>query len=286
MSSDLRLLGVLALLLLSPAALAGKKPKKPKKGTPPPVLVGWQTQEGWSGSCYYPPAWGSLSQTDLKSERQKAMDAMVEQWGGKREDGVSFDEDMVLEVETVLLGRPDRVEAVSLKNLEKCRAAMAGGGTDAWQSWVGGLKATLTEGECKQPLDYTMFDYLDIGTGWQRPLYICAGESVRISGSPKDKYRIVENGPWINVAGDPAQSAVGTTLPCNTEGCFAGQLIMKFKADSGWEKVEPVGQMMIFTAPEHGEISYRINDESFFDNSWFKNKGLIDHTAIEVSPAQ
>lgn len=280
------IVGLLALSLLSPAALAGKE-KKPKKGAaPPPPPVGWQTQEGWSGSCYFPPAWGSLSQTDLKTERQKAMDAMVEQWSGKREDGVSFDEEMVIEVETVLLGRPDRVEAVSLKNLEQCKTAMAGGGTDAWQSWVGSLKATLTEGECKQPLDYTMFDYLDIGTGWQRPLYICAGETVRISGSPKDKFRIVENGPWLNVAGDPAQSAVGTNLPCNTEGCFAGQLILKFKADTGWEKIYPVGQELVFEAPEHGEISYRINDETFFDNSWFKNKGLVDHTAIEVSPAQ
>lgn len=282
--SPQRLAVALVLLSLSPSAFAGKKSKK---GAPPPPKVGWQSEASWgTGACYYPPAWASLTQTELKFEREKALDAMVSQWSGKRGDGVAFDEDLVTEVETVLLGRPDRIEAVSTKNLELCVAAMSGGGTGAWESWVRGLKGNLTAGECRQPLDYTMFDYLDIGTGWQRPLYICSGEKVRISGTVKDKYRVTSNGPWINVEGDKTQSAVGKELPCNVEGCFVGQLIMKFTADSGWEKIQPVGASIVFTAPEHGQISYRINDETFFDNDWFKNKGLVDHTAIEVSPAQ
>lgn len=285
MKLDSRLAVVLALAMVSPAALAKKEKKK--KGEEPVALVGWQTQEGWAGSCYYPPAWSTLTNTDKQRLRQEALDGAILQWNGGRQDGVSFDEEMVLEVETVLLGRPEHTEGVVAKNLEMCVGFMSGQvSADAWESWVSSLKGTLTEGECRQPLDYTMFDYLDIGGGWQRPLSICQGEKVRISGSTKDKFRVTEDGPWITVEGDPAQSAVGLQLPCNVEGCFVGQLIMKFESDSGWEKVEPVGASMVFTAPEHGTISYRINDETFFDNAWFKSKGLEDHTAIEVSPAQ
>ena len=48
-----------------------------------------------------------------------------------------------------------------------------------------------------------MFDYLDIGTGWQRPLKICKGDRIRISGSVKDSYKLSDGGPWISVEGDP-----------------------------------------------------------------------------------
>lgn len=285
MQLPVRGLALLSLALVSPVAFAKKEKKN--KGEAPVALVGWQTQLGWPGSCYYPPDFQNLNNTDRLRAREQSLTEMMAQWNGGKDDGVSMDEEMVIEVETVLLGRPERVEEVVRENLEKCQGFMTGQvSEDAWESWVGGLRASLTVGECRQPLDYTMFDYLEIGGGWQRPLSICKDEKVRISGTVKDKYRISEKGPWINVEGDPAIPATGLELPCNVEGCFAGQLILKFEADSGWEKIYPVGAQLIFEAPEHGTISYRINDESFFDNSWFKSKGLEDHTAIEVSPAQ
>jgi len=281
-----RLAAVLALTLVSPVALAKKKKKK-KKGEEVVVLVGWQTQEGWAGSCYYPPVWAKLSTSDSRLARQDALDAIVGQWSGNRDDGISFDEDTVTDTETVLLGRPEKTESVTDQNRDRCVATMAGqGSAGEWESWVKSLKASLTEGECKQPLDYTMFDYLDIGSGWQRPLSICQGERVRISGTMTDKYRVTEDGPWITVEGDPDMPATGMDLPCNVEGCLQGQLILRFVADSGWEKVSPVGSQTIFEAPEHGVISYRINDQTWFDNAWFKSRGIEDHTAIEVSPAK
>lgn len=279
-----RLVAVLALSLVSPVALA-KKDKK-KKGEEPAPLVGWQTQEGWMGECYFPPQWDSLNETDRRMARSTALDEMVKQWGGGKGDGIDLGEDTTTDVETVLLGRPEAVERVAADNLAQCQKVMSGGDSSAWRSWLKSLPGTLTEGECRQPLDYTMFDYLSIGTDWQRPLSICKDERVRISGTVKDKYRITNDGPWINVEGDPDQPATGTDLPCNIEGCFKGQLIMKFVSDSGWEKVEPVGAELIFSAPEHGTIWYRINDDVFHDNEWFKSRGIEDHTAIEVSPAQ
>ncbi|MCB9780423.1 MAG: hypothetical protein H6742_17795 [Alphaproteobacteria bacterium] len=278
---------IIALSLLSPVAFA-KKDKKKKKGEEPVVIEGWHKEEGWTAECYYPPKWTELGFGDRKTRRSEVLDAMMSQWTGQRGDGIAFDEEKATDAETVLLGRPDDIEAVSIKNLELCKQAVAvGGDTGAWRSWLNGIPARLTEGECKSPpLDYTMFDYLDIGADWQRPLGICEGDHIQISGTAKDRFRVSSDGDWINVDGDPAQSAVGTDLPCNTEGCFRGQLIMRYQADSGWEKIIPVGTGTTFQAPEHGTIMYRINDDSFFDNVWYKSRGLEDHTAIEVSPAQ
>ena len=68
---------------------------------------------------------------------------------------------------------------------------------------------------------------------------------------------------------------------------MAGMLMMRFVGKgSGIESIVPVGTEAFFTAPEDGEISYRINDTSFYDNTWHKSGSVIDHTAIEVSPAK
>jgi len=280
MIRPIRPLVLLAFGLLSPVALAKKK-----KAAPEAPKVGWSREEGWAGDCYYPPQWDSLDQMTRMDARNAALDGMESQWKGDRNDGLSIDPDKVTDVDTVLLGRPEKIEAVSVQNLAKCQAVMSGQASASdWSSWVLSLPAALTEGECQRPLDYTMFDYLDIGAGWQRPLGICQGETIHITGSVKDRYRLSEKGNWINVEGDTSGTVAGTDLPCNEEGCFPGQLIMRFQAESGWEKVYPVGARLAFTAPEHGTISYRINDDSFFDNSWYKSRGIEDHTAIEVSP--
>ena len=49
---------------------------------------------------------------------------------------------------------------------------------------------------------------------------------------------------------------------------MAGMLIMKHVGKSGMESVVPVGSSATFTAPEDGEISYRINDTTFYDNTY------------------
>lgn len=286
MKLGIRSIAILSLALVSPVALAKKDKKKKKKGEEEVVLVGWQTQEGWAGECYYPPQWDTMNDSDRRMARANTLDEMLKQWNGSKGDGIDLGEDTAMDVETTLLGRPEDVEDVAAQNLIYCQKAMVGGGSSEWKSWLKGLPAVLTAGECRQPLDYTMFDYLSIGTGWQRPLSICQGETIRLSGTVKDKFRVTDDGPWINVEGDPDSVVAGTELPCNVEGCFQGQLIMKFVADSGWEKIEPVGAELTFTAPEHGTISYRINDDVFHDNEWYKSRGIEDHTAIEVSPAK
>jgi len=258
----------------------------PKDTTPAAPVVGWHQEEGWSIACYHPPDFNQFNVTERRIARQEALEAIQSQWLGTRQDGISFSESAVDELDTTLLSRPDNIEFVSQKNLEFCKQVAGGADTGSWESWLRGLSAQLTEGVCTTPLDYTMFDYLDIGEGWQRPLGICQGDRVRVSGTSNDKYRIADSGPWINVAGDLDQPALGADLPCNFEGCYQGQLILRFVSSSGVESILPVGEELIFEAPEHGEISYRINDETFYDNTWFQNGSLVDHTSIEVSPAQ
>jgi hypothetical protein len=268
------------VMLFAFGADADAKKKKKRKGPPP---TGWQEVNEGQPQCYYTPDWLSLNEIDRRMKRSEAMDEVLNQWRGQRDDGVAMKEQVIDDVETVLLGRPEKIEAFVADNLVQCEAGNVG----AWTTWTKGLKASLTVGECNHPLDYTMFDYLDIGTGWQRPLKICKGDRIKISGTVNDQYRTSDSSPWITVVGDPAQPTSGGDEPCNIEGCMAGMLVMKFVGKAtGFETIVPVGVSAVFSAPEDGEISYRINDTSFYDNIWHTSGSVIDHTAIEVSPAK
>ena len=183
-----------------------------------------------------------------------------------------------------MLGRPEKIETVSLENLDYCKKAMASGDTTGWGNWIGGLSAKLTEGECKTPFDYTMYDYLDIGKSWHIPLSICREDTVRIKASSNDFYRVRDDGPWINVDGDSSENTIGTDYPCNLEGCKRGQLIMRFTGESGMETILPVGIGREFTPAEDGRLDLMINDKDWYDNKYKIQSGIEHHTSIEYSP--
>ena len=85
---------------------------------------------------------------------------------------------------------------------------------------------------------------------------------------------------------DPAQPTSGADAPCNIEGCMAGMLIMKFVGKAtGFETIVPVEKKAVFSAPEDGEVSYRINDTSFYDNKWHRSGSVIDHRHRDQSCA-
>lgn len=266
--------------------------KKPKAAPAPPV--GWYREPankkgegGWKGDCYFPPDYNTLGEGNRKLARQTALEQMKTQWLGAREDGASFDAGMIDEVETVLLGRPVQIEAISIANRDQCVGVMKGGAsTDAWSAYLSSLPAKLTAGECLQPLTYTLFDYLDIGNSWQRPIGLCKGDKAHVIATAKDRYRITDTGPWITVEGDPAQKAVGGEYPCNIEGCFVGMLVGRFVTDSGVETVFPIGTDTTYAAPEHGTLTYSINDIAWYDNRWFKSSTIEDKTAITIEPGQ
>jgi hypothetical protein len=286
MSRTISLLAV-SLLLVSTADA------KKKKGAEAPAPVGWHKVEatkkdpGWRGECYFPPDFEGMNTTDRRIARQQALEQMKSQWLGNKDEIVSFDARMISDVETVLLGRPDDIEMIARKNAELCTPVMADNGdTGAWSSWLSGLPAKLTAGECNTPLDYQLIQYLDLGGGWQENIPMCQGNRAIIQASTKDQYRVVQNGEWITAEGDLTQPSTDPSLPCNFEGCYVGMLIGKFVTDSGVETIFPIGTEKVWEAPEHGTLSFGINDTTAWDNEWHSSGTITDHTAVTVSPAE
>lgn len=272
------------MLLLTALFACGDKNTEP---APPPI--GWHAEEGWSAQCYFPPDFEGIQSTEGTSARrlarQAALEAMMSQWKGEREDGVSFPNNYYDDVETTLLGRPDAIESVAKKNLDYCKDVMAqGAAADAWQSWLGQLPEQLTAGECLLPLQDTWFDYLDVGAGWQIGVPVCAGDKVRIEGTLQDKYRIAKDGEWITVEGDGLSPAADA--PCQLEGCTGGMLVGRFVSEDGAEEIFPIGAETVYTPTAHGRISVTINDSTYFDNIFFQSGSITDHTGITVSPVE
>lgn len=258
-------------------ACAAKK-KAPVVEAP---ILGWHQEEGWKGACYYPPDMANLGNTDLRMMRQTVFDEVMKQWRGERNDGVSFDHATIESIETVLLGLPKKIDTVVVKNLELCKAAMAGAGTDAWGAWVTTLPRKLMEGECRHPHDDTLYNYMDLGVGWQFAIDVCADDVIEITATAADEYRVDDGGPWISAAGDAAKSTSGMSdYPCNLEGCYAGQLVLRFRGESGVTVIKPVGLKLVFDPPEHGVIDVAFNDSTPFNNEFRVVRGIQHRTGV------
>ncbi len=282
-----RLSIVLIPLIVLPLAQAKKRAAEP--AAPP---VGWYAQPagkktpGWLGECYFPPVWGELELVDRRMARQEALQALKSQWLGQRSELVSFEPHVVEEVEMTLLGLPAKIEEVATRNAGFCQAVMArGASTGAWEMWLSGLSTQLVAGQCRKPLDYQLVQYLRLDVGWQEEIPMCAEDRARIKAATNDRYRIEPGGPWINADGDLDQPVTDASLPCNREGCFRGQLVGLFVTVSGIEMVFPIGTSAEFEAPEHGTLSFAVNDDSYSDNVWYTEGPITDHTAVTVMPA-
>ena len=253
-----------------------------KKGPDESLLEGWHGKEEWAGQCYYPKKFSAMGTGERRMARQEALEAIMSQWRGEREDGVSIPADKIERIETTMLGKPELIEAIAQQNLVKCKAFFTSGSLDEWANWLGSSNTQLTANDCKNaPLNYTLFDYLDVGKAWQIPGYVCKDDTVTISGSSIDYYRIKEGGTWMNVQGDLEHRALGDAFPCTLEGCFEGTLIMRFTSVDGMQTIYPVGQEFLFRAPNHGKIEVMINDSTWFDNVFKKEGSVIHHTSIE-----
>lgn len=256
----------------------------PKKSAEPAApLVGWHADEGDLGACYHPPDYDSLGRTDRRMMRIEALEAMMGQWAGERDDGVSFDETFITDIETILLRMPDKIEQLSVENLQHCKTAMSGKGMDDWKQWMQRLPRTLTAGECMRPLGDTMFYYYDLGLDWQFEASVCDDNVVRITASAIDEYKVDDDGPWINADGDPDKPATGD-YPCNIEGCQVGQLVMRFRGDSGVSFVRPVGTELVFDPPEHGVIEVRVNDTTPYNNEYRVKSGVQHRITVTYAP--
>jgi hypothetical protein len=276
--------------ILSAIFLFACGPKGGGSKGPVEPLVGWHQAEGMLGACYHPPDFERIHKkeglTGRKMARSDALDAMMSQWGGQRADGVSFLSGAVEDAETVLLGHPDDIETVAAKNLSYCQTTMNPASTSSgWEGWLKRLPEELTEGECLTPVVDRLFHYLELGMAWFWDLPICSGNMISISATTSDRYRISEKGPWITVTGEEdASTVLDSSFPCNETGCVAGQFVARFKGAADFEEIFPVGAGATYKAPMDGVISFGINDNTFYDNTWYKSGGVVDHTGIEVAP--
>lgn len=270
-------------LVLSVAAKKDKKKKKKKGNEPVVELVGWNPVAEGAGQCYFPPKWEGMVEGPRKIARAEALSAIIGQWRGDQGDGISMDDKLVMNVETILFGDPADVEAIAGENLEWCRKHFEGNG-GGWEDWAMTLPKRLTAGECKGSLlPLEMHDYLNLSAGWHMPQPFCKGERVRIDVSNKDFYRVDDKGPWITADGD-AEGAKDE-LPCTT--CKRGQVILKFKNYDGTiEDIQPVGTELVYTMPDHGTIMIRINDATPADNAWKVERGLQHHAGVSYMGAK
>ena len=246
-------------------------PKKEVAPAPPPV--GWHAEEGWKGQCYFPPDFDELESTGgisaRKMARQKALEEQLTQWRGQRQDGVEFVSSLADDVETVLLGRPEQIEAVSRKNLELCKQVMgAGAPLDEWSAWLRALPDKLTAGECLVPFTYTLFDYLEIVGGWQLSVPLCAGNTAEIVATQADRYRIVQGGDWMNVTGQAGDLQFAHLCGQPRVAWHEGQHPARGRA------FHPHLEVFL----QRGRIN------TWYDNTWYKSGGLEDHTGITISP--
>jgi hypothetical protein len=256
----------------------------PKK-TSNVVIEGWHSEEEWKGQCYYHKNFSVLGRAEVYDARQNSMSAMMSQWRGEREDGIQFDEGKVVDLETTMLGKIELVDVIAGQNQKHCIEHFSGkADPQAWKNWFWGINGILTAGDCKsQPLNYTLFDYLDIGKGWQISASVCEGDQVVVKGSTIDYYKVSDDGPWINIAGDLENRAMTDDYPCTLEGCFVGSLILRFTDEVGNETILPVGEETVFSAPVHGKIEVQINDSTYYDNVYKQEGSMIHHTSIEYN---
>ena len=65
-------------------------------------------------------------------------------------------------------------------------------------------------------------------------------------------------------------------------------LILRFTDKDDRVTIHPVGAEFHFKAPRDGYVSYGINEpeDMLYDNQWYQSGGLIDHTAVTLSPVE
>ena len=267
------LLVLLAVCFLATPALAKKKKKKKKRGeeeiTPPPA---GETMVGdWK--CYYSPDFGSMKQTDRLMARSEALVYLQDFVTGKVMTNFKLQGESLMQFENAFLGRPELVEDFLPTNFEKCKAVGEGKmDPQAYLEYLKNLGWELEKGQCRNPLTFEYHNFMDIQSDWQFKLHICKDDQILIetTGERNGQYTVqaqerLHKSKFITAQGDPDMLEAGEAglvgdMPL-------GAVIMRFEAeDESYTKYFYVGYSLEFKAPEHGYVSFAINDNTYFDN--------------------
>ncbi len=246
---------------------------------------GWHIERGWSGSCFLPPDFPAIEDTELREKMvADTVRAMVLQWEGSRQDGVNFDGDMSDQVGLLLDKVPERVPQVAADNYELCVEVMRDDVTTSrWGRWVQDLHAELEEDDCPNPLDDT-FHTLEVNRGWQLEVELCAGQAYRIKAATTELFQLSKSGDWIGVEGEPELLPPEGAYCREVAGCAWGQLVGRFEGEDGEVELFPIGGEYEGTATQAGMLSLAINDDDHSDNAWRIVEGVQDGVTLEVRP--
>ncbi|HJN76008.1 MAG TPA: hypothetical protein QGF58_18905 [Myxococcota bacterium] len=249
--------------------------------------AGWHVEEGWGGSCFLPPDFETIEDAELRQKMQRdTLAAMSLQWEGSRRDGIRFDPDLSDEVAAYLEPHLDRVQGVADQNHAHCVEVMdQGATTSAWGLWLEELHEDLSEEACPTPLSDN-FHTLDIRTGWQADVEICAGTSYVVRGAVGEQFRLSAEGALITLAGDPDNLPPEGAFCREVAGCAWGMLVGRFEGEDGSVEVFPIGTEKTRTAAVAGTLSIAINDDDHHDNAWQIVDGVQDGVTLEIRPAR
>ena len=162
----------------------------------------------------------------------------------------------------------------------------------AYAEYLAGIGREFEQNECYKPLVYEYHDFLDIQQGWQWRVHACRGDQVVIeaTGEENGKYTVEDKGKsdqnkYITAKGDPDRPEAGDAglVP---EAPF-GALVMKFEAEDGsYTQTYTIGASLGWEAPDHGYLSFSVNDVQYYDNKFHDLKGAIDYLGVDIYPAE
>ena len=291
------LFALLSVALVATPAMAKKKKKKGAEEAPPEpgaVFVG-------NFPCYRPPDFSKItSNGERKKLRQQGFEAVNKLVTGVAQDKsdaalemFKIDNDEYAFFETAFLGRPQLLDYWLDENFAKCQAVGTGKMKEkAYFEYLSTVGRELESNECYKPLDYEWHDFLDIASDWQRRVHVCKGDKVLIetTGEENGQYTITDTGKmadntFMTAAGDPNTPEAGAA------GLVAeyplGALLLRFEAeDDSYTKYYLIGASLRFTSPDHGTLSFAINDTTYFDNKFRDIKGAIDYLGVDIYPEE
>jgi len=281
---------LIALCMVVTPVLAKKKKKRKKKGAEEPPPAGEVVIGKWT--CYSPPDFAGLSHGKRRTARSEALDYLTRLVTGKVMEGFAIENDEDLTYfETAFLGRPSLVDTWMADNFQRCKDVAKGKTKPSvYQAYLSAIGAELEKGQCYKPLDYEYHNYLDIQSGWQFRIHVCTGDKVLVetTGIDNGRYTIedtgkVKNNKYITSEGDPEIPEAGD------KGLVAeqpsGAVLLRFEAEDGsYTKYVATGFSLEWAAPEHGFISFAINDTTYFNNAFHDGRGGIDFLGLDVYP--
>jgi len=284
------LLIALSMVALPAPGLAKKKKRK-KKGAEEPPPVGEVVIGKWT--CYSPPDFAGLSAGKRRAARGEALEYLQRLVTGKIVEGFAIqgDEDLIY-FETAFLGRPSLIDTWMAENYARCHDVGKGKTKpSAYLSYISKIGRQLEAGQCYKPLDYEYHNYMDIQTGWQFRIHVCSGDKILVetTGEENGKYTLedvgsVKKNKYITSVGDAEVPEAGDL------GLVAehpqGAVILRFEAEDGsYTKYETTGHSLKWQAPQHGFISFAVNDTTYFNNAFHDGRSGIDFLGLDIYPS-